>query len=164
MFTTRKNHEFKLSQAKRDAQIEFNNIIKAWHEHYESGQRKLESEFNFDDVESWQVNVWDEINHLENTYIYVEMQKVPDKMCFAVLNHLWRYLSSHEVSNVSVRFYDSTSIYPSNLLTETGRYTSFKRWELLLEDVTADSLDSIVELLKQAPDFNGKKIDVYSES
>lgn len=164
MFTTRKKHESELSQVKKDALIEFNNIIKAWHEHYESNQRKLESEFKFEDVEYWSVNVWDEINQLGNTFIYVEMNQVPNKECFAVLNHLWHYLRTLDVSNVAFRFYDSTSIYPSNLLTDTGRYSSFKRWELLLENVTPDSLDSIVELLKEAPDFNGKKIDVYSES
>lgn len=153
-----------VEQATRDAQQEFTNIIKAWHERYELDQRKIESEFNFDDVEFWSVNVWDEIDHLDNTFMYVEMCQVPAKECFSVLNHLWHYLRERGVSNVSFRFYDSASIYPRSLLTESGRQSSFKRWELLLENVTPGSLDSIVELLKKAPDFNGKKIDVYCES
>lgn len=164
MFISSRKLKFDIEQAGKDAQQKFNNIIKSWHENYELKQRKLESKFNFDDVEFWSVNVWDEINNQDSTFVYVEMNEVPDRVCFAVLNHIWYYLQQSDLSGVSFRFYDSTSIYPSNLLTETGRYSSFKRWELLLENVTSDSLDSIVELLKKTPDFNGKKIDVYSES
>lgn len=154
----------KIEEEKQAAKLEFSELIKSWHTDYEANQKLLDNQFNIESIEAFSVNVWDEIDEHDSTYIFVEMNEVPDSICFSVLNHLCQYLRSSNISNVSFRFYDSTNIYPSNLLTETGRYTSFKRWELRLDDVNHESLNAIVELLKKAPSFNDKKLDVYSES
>lgn len=154
----------KIAVEKQAAKMEFAELIKSWHENYKIKQKQLEDKFNLDSIDAFCVNVWDEIDTDDSTFIFVEMNEVPDEVCFAVLNHIWHHLRVHDVSNVSFRFYDSTNIYPSNLLTETGRYTSFKRWELRLESVNYDSLNTVVELLKKAPNFIGKKLNIYSES
>jgi hypothetical protein len=154
----------KIADVKQAANIEFSDNIKLWHEEYQAEQKQFEINFNFDSVEQLSINVWDELDSNNSTYIYVEMNEVPDKCCFDILINLYDYLKTSNVKDISVRFFDSTTIYPINLLSDTGRYTSFKRWELLLSNVDYETLNNVVGILKKAPSFKGKKFSVYSES
>lgn len=165
MFISKKKYTAELERQKGAGCAELGHIIKAWHKNYELVQRKLESDFDFERVKAFDINVWDEISPDNSTYIFVDgMTHVPDKMCLAVLIHIQNYLKTHAVNDVFIKFYDSTSIHPTNLITQTGRLLSFKRWELSLENVTYETLMPIVELLKSVPDYLEKKINVYSES
>lgn len=158
------NCKTKIEAAKKEAQGEFHDIIKTFHEEYELKQDKIKKGFDLNSLGVISINVWDEVDEHGRTYAYVEMSGVPDVYCFEILNHLWQHLRQHDAQNVEMRFYDSTTIYPINLLRETGRYTSFKRWELLFHDVSGQSLDEIVELLKKAPLYHGLEFHIYSES
>ena len=91
-------------------------------------------------------------------------EEVPNKLCFDILLHLYQFMLPNYGNQISIRFYDSTTLYPENLLDTLGRRMSFKRWEILIENTNYSDLEEMVQNIQSVPVFKGRTIEIYSES
>ncbi|MEI8659283.1 hypothetical protein [Vibrio sp. Hal054] len=166
MLISKKKAEEAKRQATKESQLNFADLIKSWHEEYSQNQAKLESEFDFDAIGTLSMNIWDDFDEaIGSTYAYVEMgEEVPDKFCFDIVLHLYQYMQPNYGNQISIRFYDSTTLYPENLLNNLGRRMSFKRWEILIKNTNYSDLEKMVKSIKSVPKFKGRTIEIYSES
>ncbi|EKO3612282.1 hypothetical protein M3914_003503 [Vibrio metschnikovii] len=166
MFGSKRKTEEAKEQAIKESQLNFADLIKSWHQEYSQNQAKLESEFDFDATGTLSVNFWDDFDEaIGSTYAYVEMaEEVPDKFCFDILLHLYQFMQPNYGNQISIRFYDSTTLYPENLLDTLGRRISFKRWEILIENTNYSDLEEMVKSTQSVPVFKGRTIEIYSES
>jgi len=141
----------------------------AWHKIIAEKQLCLETNYSPDSIDKFQVNVWDDYRDEEGTYAYVDMSEVPDRICFDLLDHLLNYAKGNrEIRSTGIklgmRFYDSSSVYPALIGNKQGEYSLYKRWELMIFGADYETLALVVDQLKKVPPFEGKPIDVYSES
>lgn len=154
----------KISQeAERRGALLLADKIKAWHKEQAEKQVLLESKFDIHTLTAFKINIWDEIED-DAAYGYINMSIVPDDLCFEVLHHVMSHIRAHGFKAATLRYFDSTVVWPSNLLTEAGTLTSFCRWNLHFPDVDYEQLDKIVSVAKRVPPFLGKPIRVISES
>jgi len=135
----------------------------------EAKEQQLESEFKPDQIDCYPVNIWDDFADGDDTYAYVESSKVPSAVDFKVLNHLMQFAETLDLikdGRVKLRmsFYDSAVKYPWLVGKRKAEFCLFRRWELIISCPNHEVLDEFVEQLAKVPDFQGKKIDVYSES
>lgn len=152
-----------LAAAERKGALDLAQKMKDWHVAQDERQREIEAEFDLTLVSVFKINIWDEIED-GASFGYVEMSKVPDVVCFDVLHHLMVHLRTHGFPNVSLRYYDSTTIWTSNLLTTAGTYTSFRRWKLHLPNVDHEQLEKIVDVAKRVQRCLGKPIRITHDS
>lgn len=143
--------------------------LRAWHKRCAHKQAELEASFDPAAISKYSVNVWDDYPEAEGTYAYVEMNEVPDTVCFDVLLHLLAFAKSTPVImdmgiDLGLRFYDSSIAYPTLIGRPDGEYSLCKRWELTIAGAGYETLENVVDQLKGAPAFAGKALDIYSES
>lgn len=143
--------------------------FEAWHKRMSENQIKLKETFTLDSLTAIPVNVWDECEDGGTTFAYVEKQNVPDSVCCDVMLHILRFIRSNQVITSTgvefgLRFYDSSTAYPALIGNPELEFSLFKRWELTIKGADPEKLEIIVEELKAVPPFEGKPINVYSES
>ena len=168
MLMSSKNAAKKIDEAYKRGRKELAAAIESWHKKYAGEKMHLESAYSPNLFKEFCLNVWDDFVEEEGTYAYIEMSEVPDSVTFDVLNHVLSFVRSNEKiastgARIGMRYYDSSAEHPG-LIGSEYEFSSFKRWELTFVNVTYQSLECIVEELKSVPSFNGKKIDVISES
>lgn len=132
-------------------------------------ERDLEQSYNPDEIESFPVNIWDDFADGDDTYAYVESSKVPSAVDFKVLNHLMQFAETLDLVKsgrvkLYMSFHDSAVKYPWLVGKRKAEFCLFRRWELIISCPNHEVLEELVEQLAKVPDFQGKKIDVYSES
>lgn len=135
----------------------------------DSEEQELERSFNPDEVESYPVNIWDDFADGDDTYAYVESSKIPSSVDFKVLNHLMQFAETLDLvkgGRIKLRmsFHDSAVKYPWLVGNRDAQFCLYRRWELIISCPNHEVLEELVEQLAKVPDFQGKKIDVYSES
>lgn len=135
----------------------------------DSEEQEKERSFNPDEVESYLVNIWDDFADGEETYAYVEDRRVPMEVKFKILNHLMQFAETLDMVkegrvSLLIFFNDSALKYPLLVGNSEAEYCLYRRWELKISCPNHEVLDEFVEQLAKVPDFQGKKIDVYSES
>ena len=121
------------------------------------------------------INIWDDYNDdgfvsegkVQETYAYVE-DDLDDDNIRAVLEHLQHTIESIKplVSGLICRieWYDSAAVYPNLIGTEYARHL-YKRWQLLLVNLTHREREQLIEALGRIQlRHNGKPVIVYSES
>ncbi|MBQ68954.1 hypothetical protein CL689_02710 [Candidatus Saccharibacteria bacterium] len=135
----------------------------------EAKEQQLESEFKPDQIDCYPVNIWDDFADGEETYAYVEDRRVPMEVKFKILNHLMQFAETLDMVkegrvSLLIFFNDSALKYPLLVGNSEAEYCLYRRWELKISCPNHEVLDEFVEQLAKVPDFQGKKIDVYSES
>lgn len=165
MFLTKSKVNAIQEESTQKAHLAFTEMICSWHEEHRLNQLELENNFEFNTLNKLQVNFWDDYDEeIGRTYAYVDLNSVPDKVCFQILLHLHNFLMPDYGNNISIRYFDSTSQHPQCLLKQLGRRTSFKRWEILIENSDYSALKKLINRAKAVPNFNGKSFEIYSES
>lgn len=135
----------------------------------EAKERGVEQSYNPAEIESFPVNVWDDFADGDETYAYVEDGSIPSAVKFKVLNHLMQFAETLDMvkeGRVSLLmfFHDSAVKFPFLAGNRDAEFCLYRRWELKISCSNHEVLDEFVEQLAKVPDFQGKKIDVYSES
>ncbi|WP_427047106.1 hypothetical protein [Halomonas casei] len=169
MLTTTKAAEAREATARVEGRQEYIASLEAWHKRLNDQQAALTASFDVNSVHGWIINVWDDYPEGGTTFTYVEMRDVPDFICFDVLMHLLAYARGNSRItetgvNLSLRFHDSSSVYPALIGNPTGEYSLFKRWEMTIASVSYEHLDQVVAELQKTPMYQGKPFDVISES
>lgn len=150
------------------------NALVEWHQRLADRQKELDRTFSLDHIESFSVNVFDDYDadSGENTYAYVAMRDVPDRVCCDILLHILNFARSNPtLSKAGVRFgfrfHDSSEFYPiliGDVECPEQELSMCKQWEIIIEGASYNTLRVVVKELKKVQPFRGKMIKVYSES
>lgn len=140
-----------------------------WHRKVAEHQRCLEASYVPESIDCFCINVWDDFADEEGTYAYVEMQDVPDRVCFDVLNHLLSFANENPVirstgATFGMRFFDASIVWPALIGNPDSEFGLFKRWEITIAGIDLEALETVVQQLQGAPKFMNKRIDVLCES
>lgn len=135
----------------------------------EAKERGVEQSYSPGEVKSFPVNVWDDFADGDETYAYVEDGSVPSAVKFKVLNHLMQFAETLDMvkeGRVSLLmfFNDSVLKYPLLVGNSEAEFCLYRRWELKISCPNHEVLEEFVEQMAKVPDFQGKKVEVYSES
>lgn len=166
--TKNEAHRMELA-AKVEGRLQYISDLEAWHKKQNEQQAELESSFDINGIQSWHVNIWDDYPEGGLTYGYVEMGAVPERLCLEILLHLMSYARNNIVINksgsaISLRFMDSSTVYPGLIGVESAEYCLSKRWEITISGASHETLETIVTELEKAPRYLGKPFNIYSES
>lgn len=169
MLTTIKEAQRRAEAARMEGRQEYIASLQAWHKRLSDQQAVLEASFDLRDVKDWSVNLWDDFPDKGTTYGYVEMGFVPDCICLDLLMHLLVYARGNSQIRqtgvyLSLRFHDTSSVYPTLIGHPPGEYSLFKRWEITIAGASHEALEQVVPELQKAPMYLGKPFDIYSES
>lgn len=135
----------------------------------EAKELELEQSFRPDEVESYPVNIWDDFADGDETYAYVEDRRVPMEVKFKVLNHIMQFAETLDMVkegrvSLLIFFNDSVLKYPLLVGNSEAQFCLYRRWELKISCPNHEVFEEFVEQLAKVPDFQGKKVEVYSES
>lgn len=121
------------------------------------------------------VNIWDDyyedgyvpVGKKQETYIYVEDDKLPHDIRKMYLGVLLRYINDNFKKNdvnFWLHFYDSAEKYPQLVGTE-NEFCLFKRYEIRVENLTHANKDELLNILQQSKlKIGDKPFRFYSES
>lgn len=135
----------------------------------EAKERDVEQSYNPDEIESFPVNIWDDFADGDETYAYVEEGSIPSTVKFKVLLHLMQFAETLDLvkdGRVKLRmsFHDSAVKFPFLVGNREAEFSLYRRWELKISCPNNEVLEEFVEQLAKVPDFQGKRVAVYSES
>lgn len=135
----------------------------------EAKERDLEQSYNPDEIESFPVNIWDDFADGDDTYAYVEDRRIPMEVEFKILSHLMQFAETLDlVKNGRVKlrmsFHDSAAKYPFLVGNREAEFCLYSRWELKISCPSHEVLEEFVQQMEKVPDFQSKKVEVYSES
>ncbi len=158
--------------ARLEGMLDREEFISDWEEFMakrEAKERRIENEFKPDQIDCYPVNIWDDFADGDDTYAYVEDRKIPSTLKFLVLNHLMQFAQTLDLVKdglvkIRMEFDDSVLKYPLFVGDPECEFSLYRRWELKISCPNHEVLEELVGKLAKVPDFQGKKIDVYSES
>ena len=168
MLITKSEHEKQIHKKRSELLHDLINSIQKFHLEYDLKQKKLEKEFNFNQLDEIVINIDDDFTEDDNTdtKMCVEHYGIPDKVCFDILLEVKEYIERNELlpEDCSMRFnfYDSASIYPTLALEHS--YSMFKKWEIVLENINHEIIDELLNDLKYFKTYKEVKVEFISES
>lgn len=167
MFTSKA----KLKAAFDEGRKSYIESFEKLHKKLADKQAELERTFTMESITSFPVNVWDDYDEdaNEGTYAYVEMREVPNKVCCDLLIYILEFAKSNpEIAQTgakfNLKFYDSATMFPALVGRDRDELVLHQRWEIRITGANYETLEFIVDKLKSIPKYQGKQIDIYSES
>jgi len=103
------------------------------------------------------------LEHKENQKKLIKEFDIKDFDFFPLNNTIKNKLQDAAIAESFFQYYDSTVVYPRNVTFDSGRLTSYKRWELVLT-IEHEEIDAIVDIINSMPGYKGVKFSAFSES
>lgn len=126
----------------------------------------MEAAFESSEIKDYPINIWDEIDRDNTTYLYVE-NDIPNKVKLEVLLHIINFTKTPALQSQNCKFelvfWGDSIMYPE-LIDGDYSSTGVKTWKIKVSGVEDETLESLVKIFADIPEHKGKPLRVYSES